>query len=91
MATETRTEYETVEKKREVKVCDSCGTAEDELPEDVEDFETVWVGDPEVETGYGRNEVRIEVLAAGRSHPVNVVLKGDRRDLCPICFGAVFD
>ena len=92
MAEREITRYETVEKTETVKVCDSCGTDESELPDETGEFHTV-LENVEVTADTPIRDNRIDRTRvhpdgiAGRSTKVYVV--GDSYDLCPICYGAM--
>lgn len=91
------TTFETVERTHTVKVCDSCGTSADELPEDYGEFRTVWI-DAELLPPHhpdGIEHMEVAYCDHGRRGKYTVEgamigVGGDLRDLCPICWGSVF-
>jgi len=88
---EKRTVSKVVERTEEVAVCDSCGTAEDELPELVDGgFREVYIGKPEIKEARATHGIRVDVSNhSNRLRTVRVGLENERRDLCPICYGAI--
>lgn len=96
MGKEIVTEYETVEKEKEITVCDSCGTRETEIDGD---FHTVVKG-LEVYDSTRRTDTQweLEKFLSGREislrhkmdMPSTITAYGAVYDLCPICGGAIF-
>lgn len=97
MASETVTEFETVERERERTLCDFCGQADDDLEEFGEFHELLLSTDPEdfeldslvlEDERLARLEQRGPIGEFRRR--VDVGYTGPTADLCPICFDTLF-
>lgn len=86
-------EYETVEKTKTVRVCDSCGSDENQLPDGAGDFQQVHES-VDVTSERVLPSERIDKKYVGDKNVARsgtqVYVVGETRDLCPVCYGAVF-